>query len=112
MTATDPSLIAVGCVGGLLPDIIRIIKNRHSGELPTFFRMSSFWLGLVGLVILGGLAVWVLGAAHPREALIIGFTAPEVFSNLAAESQGSMERGAMDRGTRDTKGFSLRKWWA
>lgn len=116
MTTADPLLITIGCAGGLLPDILRIIKNRHDSELPSYVRMFNFWLGLVALVILGGFAVWVLGATQPREALIIGFTAPEVLSNLAAKNQDSKERGAVDRGAKDadrgSEKFSLRKWWA
>jgi len=110
-------LIVVGCAGGLLPDILRIIKNRHNSELPTYFRVPTFWLGLVSLVVLGGFAVWISGAAHPREALIIGFTAPEVISNLAARGPSSVDqaylkRADLEQGAKDTRRFKLRKWWA
>lgn len=107
MSPFDAPLFIVGCVGGLLPDILRIIKNRYGGRFPSYLRQPNFWLGLILLVGLGGLAAWVLGATQVKEALIFGYAAPQLFSKLMAESNVLADRGTTDRGE-----FRLRTWWA
>jgi hypothetical protein len=94
-----------GCVGGLFPDILRIIQNRYN-KLPEYLCSGNFWLGLFLLVLLGGVASWISGASQVKEALLIGFTAPEVISKVLSEPKS---------GPPATKGAgrrTLRSWWA
>lgn len=105
MPTIDWTMILIGCAGGLIPDALRIIKNRYEPQVPEYLRSFAFWLGLLLLVILGGLAAWLGGAANVKQALAYGFAAPEFISRIlsggeaatpAAEGEGKL---------------SLRKWW-
>lgn len=95
-----------GCVGGLFPDILRIIQNRYNPKMPDYLKSANFWLGLLFLVFLGGFAAWISSASQLKDALLIGFTAPEVISKLFSEPKS---------GPAPTKGANsrtLRSWWA
>lgn len=100
------TFVILGCMGGLFPDILRVIKNRYRKSLPAYFKRLNFWLGVLLLVVLGGFAAWILGATQVKEALIFGFAAPELFSRLLA---GSVGEGGPKKGHEE---FRLRKWWA
>jgi hypothetical protein len=107
MASFDVFLFGLGCAGGLIPDILRLIKNRHTGTTPAYFKKVFFWLGLVLMVALGGFAAWVMQATDVKEALTFGFAAPQVFSSLAAKSEGVKDRGAMEPSR-----LGLRTWWS
>ena len=77
----DQWLILLGCAGGALPDVIRIIQNRHQNELPDYVYSLDFWIGFL-LLGYGGLAVWFGAASDAKEALAYGFGAPEIISRL------------------------------
>jgi hypothetical protein len=49
-------LIAIGCAGGVIPDLIRFAKARYDATIADYFKHWNFWLGLVVLVALGGIA--------------------------------------------------------
>jgi hypothetical protein len=94
-------IVLWGCLGGLIPDVLRFIKNMH--ELPEqFYGRWNFWVGLLFLIALGGLSAYLLNAADPKQALAYGFGAPEIISKLLSKS-GGIDRGAGD--------FNLRHWW-
>ena len=78
-------LILFGCLGGALPDFIRLIQNRYKVELPDYVRSMSFFIGFTLLVALGGFTAWVGGAKTPVEALAYGFSAPEIISKLISK---------------------------
>ena len=40
-------MFGLGCVGGLIPDVIRVIKNRYNKTLPSYFGEKSFWIGFL-----------------------------------------------------------------
>lgn len=105
MPQSTPSLdlIILGCVGGLIPDILRIIRGRYRSKFPKYFYSGTFWLGLIFLVALGAFASWLLGAQHAKEALAYGFAGPELVSRFFAESAGPVDRGDIP--------FKLRDWW-
>lgn len=107
MLAFTPCIFGLGCVGGLLPDILRVIKNRHDNSLPSYLKRVNFWLGVVLMVALGGFATWLLEATDAKEAVTFGFAAPQVISSLVAGSKGVVDRGAKEPGK-----FGLRTWWA
>lgn len=97
-------IVLAGCIGGLLPDILRIIKNRYKKKPPSYLKSRNFWLGVFLLVALGGLAASLL-AQSPKDALAYGFAAPEIFSRLASKSAEGVDLG-------DAGFFDLRAWWA
>jgi hypothetical protein len=107
MPPVHTSLILFGCLGGLLPDVLRLIRSRYDGALPAYLRSGAFWLGLALLAVVGGFTAWLAGATEIQQALAYGFGAPEVISRLAANPR-SAER-ALPRGA---PSFSLRSWWA
>ena len=102
MPSVGVSFIVLGCIGGFIPDVLRLIKGRYKA-FPGYLRQPSFWVGLALLVALGGLAAWIGDAHDAKQALAYGFGAPQLISTLAS-SQGepAARRGA----------FSLRQWWA
>jgi hypothetical protein len=98
------NMVALGCVGGLIPDVIRIVKNRHKNRVLGYLKHFNFWLGLLLLIALGGFAAWLLGAEKAKEALAYGYAAPELISRVLAGSADPADRG-------DESAFSLLKWW-
>ena len=100
----DWTIIILGCVGGAIPDAIRIIQGRHKTELPDYVGSLNFLIGLLLLVLLGGFAAWLGAAKEYKEALAYGFAAPELVSRLLSGGPGD-------------KGFAgaaidLRRFWA
>ncbi len=78
-------MFLLGCAGGLLPDVLRLIKNRYE-KLETIYLQPSFWLGLILLIGLGGLCAWLGGATDFKAALAFGYGAPEAISKLLSAS--------------------------
>jgi len=95
--------VLLGCVGGVLPDVIRIIKNRYKLSMPEYLKTSSFWLGLLLMVLIGGLAAWAFSTSSAKEAIIYGYAAPQLFSSLAAEEIKSSRIKSIN--------LSIRGWW-
>lgn len=95
--AFDPTVFIFGCVGGLLPDVLRIAKNRYDPSLPTYLKSLNFWLGVAFLVVMGGLAAWLLTKAltppgtdpYLWNALIYGYSAPQLLSAAAGAAAGA-----------------------
>ena len=110
-------ILLFGAVGGLLPDVLRIYALlRSSGQLTGSipFRSWRFWVSLLIQVCLGAFAAWFLEAEGIRQAIPIGFAAPELLTKaLSAPQNGS--RGA-DRHPggerRNIDVQSFRGWWA
>lgn len=110
MPAFNLSLFLLGCLGGLLPDILRLIRNRHKIRIPTYLGKLNFWMGTILLVAVGGLTAWILSAETAKDALIYGFASPQILSQLAASARlERVERGVNDQ-TREVQ-FNLLKWW-
>jgi hypothetical protein len=100
MPDVDMMFIALGAVGGLLPDAIRFAKQRQEG-FPEWFRKIGYWVGLLVLVALGAFAAWLGQATNWQSALAMGFGAPELISRVLGSEK------AQDRGN----GFPVRRWW-
>lgn len=83
------TMILLGCAGGALPDIIRIVKGRYSTELPDYLKSLNFWIGFALLIILGGLAALLGDAKGAKEALAFGFAAPEIISRALSGEPGT-----------------------
>src|SRR5213593_4261251 len=97
-------LVLWGCVGGLLPDVVRLIKGRYD-KAPGYLKSFMFWVGLILLVALGGFVTWLAGAKEIKEALAYGYAGPEFLSRLLSVK----EPPAQDRGVPQ---FRLRQFWA
>jgi hypothetical protein len=102
---TFNSLIFWSCVGGLLPDLLRIIAARRDGP-PAYVFKPFFWVGLVLLVALAALAGYLSNPKDVISALAVGFGAPEIISKLLSKPG--------DRGFSEKRSLvkDLRAWWA
>jgi hypothetical protein len=98
-------LVLLGAVGGLLPDVLRIIAAGRQGTMPDSLKRAIFYISLVLLAGIGALAVWLVGAGSPKEAIAIGFGAPELISRLGAAA------GQVDHGAEGAQRVTLRDWW-
>jgi hypothetical protein len=105
MPTTHWTMILIGCAGGLIPDVLRIIKNRYEPKVPEYLRSVTFWLGLLLLVIMGGLAAWLGEAANVKQALAYGFAAPEFISRILSGGEAGADA------TQGGGKLSLREWW-
>jgi len=92
-----------GAVGGALPDIIRIIKNRY-GKFPEYLKSPIFWIGFILLVALGGFVAWLGDAKDIKAALAFGYAGPEFVSRLFGKTVDQEDRG--------TKEFKLFQFWS
>jgi len=100
-------------LGGLLPDILRILPSKY-GDAPAYLRRPFFWVSLIILVILGGLAAYLLGPNGAVNAVAIGYAAPSILSKLVATQEKSdveTTRGPL-RASSGSLTTNLRKWWA
>ncbi len=98
-------LIIWGCVGGALPDVIRLIKGRYN-DTPGYLKAPMFWVGLLLLIALGGFVAWLGGAKEIKEALAYGYGGPEILSRLLSVKETG---GAADRAV---GGFRLLQAWS
>ena len=62
-------IVALGCVGGMLPDVLRLVSNRYDTQIPAYLKSPMFWVGFVFLVTLGGGVAVLLGAENAKQAL-------------------------------------------
>ncbi len=125
MPAFDISYFLVGCLGGLLPDALRIARNRYQTKVLDYLKRFNFWLGVLMLALVGGLTVWIFGLTTAKDALIYGYAAPAVISQLVASitpkgEEKSVVRGPEGvvggaerrmRGGPEKSGFNLLHWW-
>lgn len=102
-------IFLTGCAGGLLPDVLRIVRSRHDITPHGYLKSPTFWVGLFFLIGLGGLAAWILGASNVTEALAFGFAAPELISQLV----GGVSRQKVSTVATDVElGHpELIRWW-
>ncbi|MGB7539439.1 MAG: hypothetical protein WBM17_12945 [Anaerolineales bacterium] len=121
MPAFDLSFFLVGCLGGLLPDALRLARNRYQTKVLDYLKTVNFWLGLLMLALVGGLTVWVLGLTSAKDALIYGYAAPAVISQLVASITPNADGKPAVRGgpapARNPQtpakqgGLNLIRWW-
>jgi len=104
MPTFDSGIFVLGALGGILPDVIRIIREKRKKTFPAYYKSVKFWLGTVFSCLLGGLAAWLLGAPNAQSAIAFGFAAPELFTRLGASSDEPDRSSNVE--------FSLRQWWA
>jgi hypothetical protein len=102
---TPAMIFGLGCLGGAIPDLLRLVKGRYDGA-PKYVATYFFWIMFVILVLLGGGVAFGMGASSAKEALALGFTAPEVISRMLGAKD--TDRGAMNAGFVQ----SVRRWWS
>ena len=107
-------MFLLGCLGGLVPDALRIIKNRKQPDTLYCFKHFTYWLALVLQVLLGGFVVYLLNTASITKALSVGFAAPEIIGGLISKKDEAILRAAAAaKGAGEAeKKFKLRSWLA
>jgi len=101
--------VVLGAIGGLLPDVLRLIKERD--HLQAYLGSGGFYLSLVLLAGVGALAAYIAPAGSVKEAVAIGFAAPEFLSRLGSNTGQPAERGPVTSSVRGSGFRWLRAWW-
>ncbi len=119
----------LGAIGGIIPDVLRIVGARHDGNAPGYLLTWFFWVSLLLLGAIGaGAAYAAVTYAPPAQnwaitALGIGYSAPSIISKLLGSVSLSPEGAAPapTRGRRDgaekanetvRSSGGIRGWWA
>jgi hypothetical protein len=78
------TVILWGAAGGVVPDILRLIRDRH-GDQPAYLRHWQYYLGLVLMVVIGAVVAWLFAPARTVDAIAYGIAAPSILEGLAAD---------------------------
>ena len=96
----------VGALGGVLPDLIKVIRKRFQ-KMPTYLGRGWYWLNVLFLAIIGAIASAI---AHPgtiHEALAYGAGSLAILTQALGQSDeqhlGDAEQVNPIR--------QLRAWW-
>jgi hypothetical protein len=86
----------LGGVGGVIPDLLRVIGERHTGLAPSYLKTWFFWLSLILLAGLGAGTAYVAFAyagvpSSFTTALAIGYGTPSVISKLLGDASATIE---------------------
>lgn len=104
----------LGALGGALPDVLRLIKNRYVLNEEPYWKHPKFWLGFGCMVLLGGLLGGFL-AVRVREALALGYGGPEFLTRALSTNTPKAGEGQevfYYEETADARPvFSLRSYW-
>ena len=79
-------VVSLGCLGGALPDILRIVKLRYE-PAPAYLKRAFFWASLFLLLSLGGGTAYLVHPDKVIEALSIGYSAPGILSKLLSNEE-------------------------
>jgi ABC-type uncharacterized transport system permease subunit len=100
------SVLLWGAVGGAIPDILRLIRDR-AGDVPTYLSKWWFWLGFVLALVVGALVAFIFAPAKILDAIAYGIAAPSILQGLAADRTKEPRLGA-DGNPVD----AIRYWWS
>ena len=103
---TLPQTLLWGALGGMLPDVIRLVRQRHNAGLPAYLTRANFYVGLALAMVLGAAAATLLHAGSVAEALAYGFGAPELLTRLLSRTGTGAAGGGI------TPLRTLGEWWA
>jgi hypothetical protein len=84
MTSTEG--ILWGCLGGVLPDGLRLVGARY-GAPPEYLKRAFFWFSLSLLIGVAALTVFLLSPSRIIDAIALGFSAPEILSSVLASKK-------------------------
>ena len=101
----NTKLMIFSGAGALLPDIIRLVKEKTMG-LQAYFTSVIFYIGLALQVGLGLLAYYLISPVDVKQALAIGYAGPAVITSLL----GGAISGGSNKGIR-AAGVSKILWW-
>lgn len=83
--------ILFGALGGMLPDIMRIIENRYSNKFPDYISKPAFWAGFALLIAIGALIAGISKPEGIEQSLALGYAAPKIISELAGKLPGNTQ---------------------
>jgi len=85
--------ILLGCLGGIIPDVLRLLKLGDNDIYKThdYLKQGFFYVILLLQILFGALVVYVLRVQSNLEALVYGYAAPQVITTVAA---GIIKRAA------------------
>lgn len=110
------TLVGLGCLGALFPDLIRIAKSHHDPALPAFLKSSHFFISLGAMIVLGVAAALLLKPDDPVEALAYAYGAPELLSRAFAAAQPPSNGAPPRPPLAPPKGggslMQMRDWWS
>jgi steroid 5-alpha reductase family enzyme len=101
-------ILVLGFVGGIMPDILRIIVLRFQGA-PNYLKSWFFWVSFFVLGILGGFTCWLVEPMTTITAFAVGYSAPSILERLGSEAPKGLRDRSVDRSPSDIK--TLREWW-
>ncbi|MBN1777983.1 MAG: hypothetical protein JW811_07665 [Clostridiales bacterium] len=101
-------MILFGCIGGIVAELLRIVKNLKEVSAKETSDIMTSLLSMLILAVVGGLTVYVIGESIKTvlDALLVGYAAPEILSRLAANKVPTL----VGRGVR-TKTANVFEWW-
>src|ERR1700727_1898914 len=100
MSTTE--IVLWGCLGGVLPDVLRLIGERYRGA-PGYLTTWYFWFSMVLLIGTAALAAYLLTPSRIVDAVAIGFSAPEMLSTaLGGRKPRPIKRTASKHRTTDS----------
>jgi hypothetical protein len=124
----SPVVWLLGALGGLIPDLLRILNLVKSGQPVSGALGWRLWVSLVILIPLGAFTAWLLQSSTAIQALACGFSAPEVLSRVLSNKSnlppgGGGGPGPTERGEEKAPPIpgpappagqveSFRSWWA
>ena len=114
--------LLLGCGGGVLPDIMGIVKARH-GKPPTYLKNPFFWISLFILAIVGGGVSYLAEPTRVIEALSFGYSAPTLISKVFGSEHPPETLGSVPIGGGVSLGGGvglpipnflapLQRWWS
>lgn len=120
-------ILALSFVGAILPDAIRIIKNKFSNTIPEYLSYGNFWLSLILMILVGMIANFIFIPGSPKEAIAVAFGGPEILTKAFAKAEkpesgkpgadkpaGTKARFSVeaDKPVKEKKRVSLLEWWS
>lgn len=105
----DTKIVLAGLLGGFLPDVVRIVKERGTGDVPVYLTKWFTYVGLLLQIGLGAVAVYLVNATSIQQAILVGYAGPSIITNLVSKNErgGEGDKSLHDKGL----GTSLLRWW-
>ncbi|MDQ4125568.1 MAG: hypothetical protein M3134_08215 [Actinomycetota bacterium] len=99
MPLSDTTAFLFGCIGGLLPDVVKLIQSGT--DMPTYLKKPWWYVVLAITVALGGFVAGFLLEPNTRvDAVAYGFSALEIVRRIGGSALGG-SGGRPGTGTTD-----------